>query len=83
MLRCAEDQVLSVGDETYSVVSCLCVISRVLTRDRCDLPLANRFGLGNSSNEMENGKYTFCNSYVQWNRSTEHYSRKRDSLYPG
>jgi hypothetical protein len=42
---------LSVGDETYRVVSCLCVmvgdilqvsISRVLTRGRCDLPLAWR-----------------------------------------
>ena len=51
MLRCAEDQVLSVGDETYRMVSCLCVmvgdilrlnISRVLTRGRCDLPLAWR-----------------------------------------
>ena len=48
MLRCVEDQVLSVGDERYRVVSCLCVmvgdilrvsISRVLTRGRCDLPL--------------------------------------------
>ena len=51
MLRCAEDQVLSVGDETYGVVSCLSVmvgdilwesISRVLTCNRCDLPLAWR-----------------------------------------
>ena len=51
MLRSADDQVLSLGDETYRVVSCLCVIvgdilrvsiSRVLTRDRCDLPLAWR-----------------------------------------
>ena len=39
------------GDETYRVVSCLCVmegdilgvsINRVLTRGRCDLPLASR-----------------------------------------
>jgi hypothetical protein len=51
VLRCAEDQVFSLGDETYRVVSCMCVmvsdilrvsISRVLTRDRCDLPLAWR-----------------------------------------
>ena len=51
MLRCAEDQVLSVGVETYRVVSCLRImvgdilrvsISRVLTRGRCDLPLAWR-----------------------------------------
>ena len=51
MLRCAEDQVLSVGDEIYRVVSCLCVIvgdilrvsiNHVLTRGRCDLPLAWR-----------------------------------------
>ena len=49
MFRGAEDHVLSVGDETYSVVSCLCVmvddilrvsISHVLTRGRCDLQLA-------------------------------------------
>ena len=49
MLRCAKDRVLPVGDETYRVVICLCVmvgdilrvsISRVLTRGRCDLPLA-------------------------------------------
>ena len=48
MLRCAEDQVLSVGDEIYRVVSRMCVmvgdilrvsISRLLTRGRCDLPL--------------------------------------------
>ena len=51
MFRGAEDHVLSVGDETYSVVSCLCVmvddilrvsISHVLTRGRCDLQLAWR-----------------------------------------
>jgi hypothetical protein len=51
VLRCAENQVPSVGDETYRVVSCLCVmvgdilrvsISRVLTRGRCELPLAWR-----------------------------------------
>ena len=46
-----EDQVLSVGDETYRVVSFLCVmvgdilrvsISHVLTHGRCDLLLAWR-----------------------------------------
>ena len=51
MLRGAEDLVLSVGDETCRVVSCLCAmvgdilrasISRVLTRGRCDLQLAWR-----------------------------------------
>ena len=51
MLGCVEDQVLSVGDKTYRVVSCLCVmvgdilrvsISRVLRHGRCDLPLAWR-----------------------------------------
>ena len=51
MLRCAEDQFLSVGDDTYRVVICLCVIvgdilrvtiSRVLTRGRFDLPLVWR-----------------------------------------
>ena len=48
MFRCAEDQD---WDETYRVVSCLRVmvgdilrvsISRVLTRGRCDIPLAWR-----------------------------------------
>ena len=51
MLRGAEDHVLSVGDETYRVVSGLCVMmgnirrvigSRVLTRGRCDFQLARR-----------------------------------------
>ena len=50
MLRGAEDHVLSVGDETYRVVSCLCVmvgdilrvsISSVLMHVRCDLQLAS------------------------------------------
>jgi hypothetical protein len=50
VLRYAEDQVFSMGDETYRVVSCMSVmvgdilrvsISRVLTRGRCALPLTS------------------------------------------
>ena len=55
VLRYAKNQVFSVGDETYRVVSCMCVmlvdilrvsISRVLTRGSCDLPLAWRLASG-------------------------------------
>ena len=51
MLRGAEDHVLSVGDETYSLVSCLCVVvgnirrvssNHVLMCGRCDVQFSWR-----------------------------------------
>ena len=71
MLRFAEDQVLSVGDETYRVVICLLVIvgdilrvsiSRVHTRGSCDLPLAWRLASRISwcAGDVRNLRVTHC-----------------------